>query len=81
MNIVWTLLIGLVIGLVARMVKPGNDSMGLIGTTLVGVGGSFVGTFGAQAMGLAHAGQAAGFLAGVAGAIVLLIVLSVVRRS
>lgn len=81
MDIVWTLLIGLLIGLVARVIKPGRDSLGLIATTLVGVGGSFLGTYGARALGMVPSGQFGGFIAGVVGAIVLLVVLSLLRRA
>ena len=42
MDILYTILIGFVIGLVARFLKPGDDKMGIIATTLVGVGGSFL---------------------------------------
>ena len=41
MDILYTIIIGFIIGLVARFLKPGDDSMGIIATTLVGVGGSF----------------------------------------
>lgn len=81
MQIVWTLLIGLLIGLVARMLKPGADSMGLIATALVGAGGSLLGNYAVQLLGFAHASQLAGFAAGVVGAIVLLVLLSLIRRG
>ncbi len=69
-----TILIGLVVGLVARFVKPGDDSMGWIKTILFGIGGSMAATYGGQALGLYEAGQGAGFIGSVVGAIVLLIV-------
>ena len=81
MEILWTILIGFVVGLVARFLKPGNDGMGIIFTTLVGIAGSFVGTYGAQALGILQKGQAAGFIASVIGAVVLLVVLALVRRA
>ena len=60
MDILYTIIIGFIIGLVARFLKPGDDSMGIIATTLVGVGGSFLGTYGGRALGLYGANQAAG---------------------
>ena len=69
-----TILIGLVVGLVARFVKPGDDSMGWIKTILFGIGGSMAATYGGQALGLYQAGQGAGFIGSVVGAVVLLIV-------
>lgn len=69
-----TIIIGLVVGLVARFVKPGDDSMGWIKTILFGIGGSMAATYGGQALGLYQAGQGAGFIGSVVGAIVLLIV-------
>jgi uncharacterized membrane protein YeaQ/YmgE (transglycosylase-associated protein family) len=69
-----TIIIGLVVGLVARFVKPGDDSMGWIKTILFGIGGSMAATYGGQALGLYQAGQGAGFIGSVVGAVVLLIV-------
>ncbi len=69
-----TIFIGLVVGLVARFIKPGDDNMGWIKTILFGIGGSMAATYGGQALGLYQAGQGAGFIGSVVGAIVLLIV-------
>lgn len=69
-----TIFIGLVVGLVARFIKPGDDNMGWIKTILFGIGGSMVATYGGQALGLYHAGQGAGFIGSVVGAVVLLFV-------
>lgn len=69
-----TIVIGLVVGLVARLLKPGDDSMGWIKTILFGIGGSMAATYGGQALGLYQAGQGAGFIGSVVGAVVLLIV-------
>ena len=71
----------LIIGLVARALKPGDDGMGIIATTLVGVGGSFLGTYGGRALGLYGANQVAGFIAGVVGAVILLVILALVKRK
>ncbi|MBK7846367.1 MAG: GlsB/YeaQ/YmgE family stress response membrane protein [Zoogloea sp.] len=76
MGILSTIFIGLLVGLVARFVKPGDDSMGWIKTILFGIGGSLAATYGGQALGLYQAGQGAGFLGSVIGAVILLLVAS-----
>ena len=64
MYIVWTILIGFVVGLVARAVKPGDDNMGLIMTALLGIAGALVAKFAGQQLGWYAPNQPAGFLAG-----------------
>ncbi len=81
MSIVWTILIGFVAGLVARAIKPGDDSAGFIVTTVIGVAGSLIATYLGQAMGWYTAGQGAGFIASVLGAIVLLIIYGMIKRK
>jgi uncharacterized membrane protein YeaQ/YmgE (transglycosylase-associated protein family) len=81
MSIVWTILIGFVAGLVARAIKPGDDSAGFIVTTLIGIAGSLIATYVGQAMGWYTAGQGAGFIASVVGAIVLLFLYGLVKRK
>lgn len=81
MSIVWTILIGFVAGLVARAIKPGDDSAGFIVTTLIGVGGSLIATYLGQAMGWYTAGRGAGFIASVVGAIVLLFIYGLIKKK
>ena len=81
MSIVWTILIGFVAGLVARAIKPGDVSAGFIVTTLIGIAGSLIATYLGQAMGWYTAGQGAGFIASVVGAIVLLFIWGLVKRK
>jgi uncharacterized membrane protein YeaQ/YmgE (transglycosylase-associated protein family) len=81
MHILWTLLIGFFIGLLARALHPGNDSMGIIATSLLGIAGSFVATFGGQALHVYRAGQTAGFVGATIGAIVLLVIGHMFSRS
>lgn len=73
MELISTVIIGLLVGLVARFVKPGDDSMGWIKTILFGIGGSLLATYGGQALGLYRAGQGAGFIGSVVGAVILLV--------
>jgi uncharacterized membrane protein YeaQ/YmgE (transglycosylase-associated protein family) len=81
MGIIGTIFIGLIVGLIARFLKPGDDSMGWIMTILLGIGGSLVATYGGQALGIYHAGEGAGFLGAVVGAIVLLVVVGLVSKK
>jgi uncharacterized membrane protein YeaQ/YmgE (transglycosylase-associated protein family) len=81
MSIVWTILIGFVAGLVARAIKPGNDAAGFIVTTLIGIAGSLIATYLGQAMGWYTAGQGAGFIASVIGAIVLLFIWGMLKKK
>ena len=80
MSIIWTILIGFIAGLVARAIKPGNDSAGFIVTTLIGIAGSLIATYLGQAMGWYTVGQGAGFIASVVGAIVLLFIWGMLKK-
>jgi len=79
MSIIGTIVIGFIIGLIARFLKPGNDGMGFILTTALGIAGSFAATYGGQALGLYAPGQTAGFLGAVVGAIALLVLVNLLR--
>lgn len=80
MNIVWTIIIGFIAGLVARAVMPGHQPMGIILTTLLGIAGSLIATYAGQALGWYTAGTGAGFIASVVGALVVLFVYGLVAR-
>lgn len=69
----WTILIGFVVGALARWIKPGEQAMGWIMTALIGVGGAVLATFVGQNLGWYAHGDKAGWLASVGGAVVLLI--------
>lgn len=79
MGIVWTILIGFVVGLLAKMLMPGRDPGGFIVTVLLGIAGSLMATYGGQALGLYTAGEAAGFIGSLVGAIILLVLYRVIR--
>ena len=81
MHIIWMVVIGFVIGLVAKMLTPGRDPSGFFITAAIGIVGSLIATYGGQALGLYAAGEPAGFIASVIGAIVLLAVYHLVRRN
>jgi len=79
MSVIGSLLIGLVVGFIARAVKPGDDKLGWIMTAVLGVAGSFLANYVGQALGWYQAGETAGFLASVVGAVVLLFVYGLVK--
>lgn len=75
MDYVWIALIGLAAAVVAKLILPGqNGPRGIIGTTVVGVAGSFVGSFLGQFFGFYRPGELAGFVGSVVGAIVILLI-------
>ncbi|AOS79446.1 MULTISPECIES: GlsB/YeaQ/YmgE family stress response membrane protein [Hydrogenophaga] len=80
MSILGTILIGLIAGFVARMLKPGNDSMGWIMTAVLGIAGAFVASYLGAALGFYAPGQAAGFIASVIGAIVILVIWGMFKK-
>ena len=72
MSIIGTILIGFVIGLLAKMLTPGRDPSGFFITAAIGIAGSLLATYGGQALGWYAAGAPAGFIGSLIGAIVLL---------
>nr|MBL8411016.1 GlsB/YeaQ/YmgE family stress response membrane protein [Dechloromonas sp.] len=79
MGILWTIVLGFVIGVVAKLLHPGKENMGFIATILLGIGGSFLAGIIGQAMGWYQAGQGAGFIASVIVSILLLVVYGRIR--
>ena len=81
MGIIWTILIGFVVGLLAKMLTPGRDPAGFFITAAIGIAGSLVATFAGQALGWYSAGQPAGFVGSLIGAIILLVIYHLIRRN
>ena len=82
MHIIWTILIGFVAGLVAKMLTPGKDPSGFFITAAIGIAGSLIATYVGQAVGWYQAGESAAFIGAVSrGAIVLLAIYHLIRRS
>jgi uncharacterized membrane protein YeaQ/YmgE (transglycosylase-associated protein family) len=63
MGIIWTIVLGFIIGLIAKLIHPGRENMGLIMTILLGIVGSFLAGIIGQAIGWYKAGEGAGFIA------------------
>jgi len=79
LSILGTIVVGFIVGLIARAVKPGDDKMGLIMTTLLGIAGAFVARYVGIAMGWYQQNEPAGWIASVVGAVVLLVIYGLIR--
>ena len=79
MGLIGTIVVGLIVGAIARFILPGEQKMGWILTGLLGIGGSLAAGYVGQALGLYQAGEGAGWLASVVGALVLLFVVGKLR--
>ena len=73
-SLLWTLLIGLLVGAIAKMLMPGKDPGGWIVTILLGIAGSFVAGYLGRMLGWYQEGQSAGFIMSILGAVVLLFI-------
>lgn len=72
MHILWMLIIGLIVGALAKLVMPGRDPGGILITMLLGVAGSFIAGFLGRSLGWYHEGESAGLIASILGAVLLL---------
>lgn len=72
MGIIWSIIIGFVVGALAKVIHPGRDSLGFIMTSLLGIAGALVMGFLGQAVGWYQPGEPAGFIASIVGAVILL---------
>ena len=81
MGILTTILVGLIVGALARFLLPGEQKMGWILTCLLGIAGSFIAGFVGQSLGWYAIGEPAGWIASVIGAIVLLFIVNKLRGS
>jgi uncharacterized membrane protein YeaQ/YmgE (transglycosylase-associated protein family) len=79
LSIIGTIVVGFVVGLIARAVKPGDDKMGLIMTTLLGIAGAFLARYLGVAMGWYQQEEPAGWIASVIGAVVLLFIYGLIK--
>lgn len=83
MGLIWSIVIGFIVGLIARFLMPGRDSAGFIVTTLLGILGAFIASFLGQAMGWYRSEEPAGFFASIIGAMLVLFIyrLAIGRRG
>jgi uncharacterized membrane protein YeaQ/YmgE (transglycosylase-associated protein family) len=80
-HLLWTIIIGFIVGVIAKFLMPGRDPGGFIITILLGIAGSFVGTLIGRAVGLYGEGSSAGFFMSVVGAMLLLFVYHFFHKS
>ena len=80
-SILTTLFVGLIVGFIARALKPGDDKLGWIMTALLGVAGSFLASYAGVALGLYKQGDVAGWIASVVGVVILLFIYAMVAKK
>jgi uncharacterized membrane protein YeaQ/YmgE (transglycosylase-associated protein family) len=80
MSVIWTIIIGFIVGVIAKFIMPGDktEPTGFILTSVLGIVGAFVATYLGQAVGWYKAGEGAGFFASIVGAIILLFLYGIV---
>ncbi|GGF17837.1 hypothetical protein GCM10011321_06990 [Youhaiella tibetensis] len=81
MGIIWTIIIGLVAGIIAKFIVPGpNEPQGFVMTAILGIVGAFVATFLGQALGWYAPGEGAGFIGAIVGAVIVLLIWAALAR-
>ncbi len=75
------IVVGFIAGLIARAIHPGEDKAGFIVTTLLGIAGSLLATYGGRALGLYPEKSSAGFIASVVGAIIILFIYNLISKK
>jgi len=83
MHLLWMIIVGLIVGALAKLIMPGHDPGGIVVTILLGIGGSILAGFLGRAVGWYAEGQPVGFIASVIGAIIILAIYRVIigRRA
>jgi uncharacterized membrane protein YeaQ/YmgE (transglycosylase-associated protein family) len=81
LHILWTAIIGIVVGAIAKLIMPGKDPGGIFVTMLIGIAGSFLGTWLGKLVGHYQEGDTAGFLMSLVGALILLGIYHLIRRA
>ena len=72
LGLLLTIIVGFIVGVIAKLIMPGKENMGFIMTTLLGIAGSLAATYAGQAIGWYEAGQGAGWIGSIVGAFILL---------
>lgn len=81
LHLLWTAIIGLVVGALAKLIIPGKEPGGIFITMLIGIAGAFLGTWIGRAIGHYQPDQSAGFLMSLVGALILLGIYHLIKRS
>lgn len=80
-SLLGAIIIGFIAGLIARAIHPGDDKAGFILTTVLGIVGALLATYGGRMLGLYPDGSSAGFIASVVGAIIVLFIYNLVAKK
>lgn len=80
-HLLWVVIIGLIVGVIAKFILPGDNPGGFIATVLIGIAGSFLGTFLGRAIGHYGPDQSAGFIMSLLGALILLAIYHLFTRK
>lgn len=80
-SLIVAIVVGFIAGLIARAIHPGDDKIGFIMTTILGVAGSLLATYGGRLLGLYGENSVAGFIASVIGAIIILFLYNLVTQK
>jgi uncharacterized membrane protein YeaQ/YmgE (transglycosylase-associated protein family) len=81
LSILWTVIVGAIVGTIAKFIMPGsNEPKGFIMTAILGIAGALLAGFLGQALGFYNAGQGAGFIGSLIGAIILIVVYGMVTK-
>ncbi len=78
-SLIGTIIVGFIVGLLARALKPGNDKLGIIMTSVLGIAGSLLASWAGRQMGWYGPGDPAGWIASIVGAIVLLLIYGLIK--
>jgi uncharacterized membrane protein YeaQ/YmgE (transglycosylase-associated protein family) len=81
MHIVWTILLGLAAGIIAKIIYPGRENIGVIVTALLGIAGSFVATYLGQWLHFYQPGETAGFIGAIVGALIILFIFGLIKKN
>lgn len=81
LSLIITIIVGFIVGLLARAIMPGDQKMGLIMTTVLGIAGSLLAGYGGTALGLYPPGAPVGWIASIVGALILLFVYGLATKK
>lgn len=81
MHILWTIIVGFVVGVIAKFIYPGKQHMGWIWTIILGIAGAFVATYLGKLLHIYEPGQAAGFIGAIIGALILLFIYNLIKKK
>ncbi|MEN6561470.1 MAG: GlsB/YeaQ/YmgE family stress response membrane protein [Acidobacteriota bacterium] len=81
MHILWTIVLGLLAGIIAKLIYPGKENMSWLWTIVLGIAGSFVATYLGKLVGIYKPGETAGFIGAIVGALILLFIYGLIKKK